>query len=399
VGGTGQVGSGGGGGSTGPGIDNGWSNGGDGGMGSPYIDFDGLGSKCYAGGGNGWGWSNGGGASYCGAGVGTWCSSGTNAVANTGSGGGPGARSSAGGNGADGIVIVRYPISASSTVLLKNDGQTIWKLFVDSLNRLNFFKDGTKATLTSSGQLGLGTNTPTAQLHIAAGTTTAGTAPIKLTSGTSLAIAEAGTLEYTTDDLFFTISTATARKRILLADPITGLTSTHIPFVTTNGRLTSSTNLVFVTDTLTLPKIVSTTSTTTGSIDVTSSINGPHTTTLTDNVATPMFAVTLADGAHTGGTIFYTIKVTGSNGIQTHSGVVSFSANRTGTTYTASILEAAQLEAAALSAGTLADTFSIVAAAGVATIKLNADSDRTAITVEQVVYTVVKNDTNSITYY
>ena len=72
--------------------------------------------------------------------------------------------------------------------------------------------------------------------NAAAGTTSI--APINLNSGTSLTTAVAGAVEFTTDDLFFTISTGTARKRVLFADATAGLTSGRVPYVTTNGRLT-----------------------------------------------------------------------------------------------------------------------------------------------------------------
>ena len=81
-----------------------------------------------------------------------------------------------------------------------------------------------------------GTTTPTARIHLAAGTATAGTAPLKFTSGTSLTTAVAGTVEFTTDDLFFTITTGTARKAFVLDDG-TRLTSGKYPKATTNGRL------------------------------------------------------------------------------------------------------------------------------------------------------------------
>ena len=56
---------------------------------------------------------------------------------------------------------------------------------------------------TNGGLVGIDI-APTARLHIKAGTATASTAPIKLTTGVSLTTAEAGTLEYTTPQLFFT---------------------------------------------------------------------------------------------------------------------------------------------------------------------------------------------------
>lgn len=99
-----------------------------------------------------------------------------------------------------------------------------------------FFRVGntTQAQMTSIGWF-VGTGgTPTARLHLAAGTT--GTSPFKFTSGTSLTTAEAGALEFTTDDFFATITTGAARKAFILDDG-TRLTSGKIPVATTNGRL------------------------------------------------------------------------------------------------------------------------------------------------------------------
>ncbi len=87
---------------------------------------------------------------------------------------------------------------------------------------------------------------PTALLHLAAGTTAATTAPLKFTSGTSMTTAEPGAVEMTTDDLFFTITTGAARKRLVLADPVGGLTSGRVSFTTTNGRQTDVSTFLFV---------------------------------------------------------------------------------------------------------------------------------------------------------
>ena len=110
------------------------------------------------------------------------------------------------------------------------------------------------------GRVGIGlTSTPTARLHLPAGTATASTAPLKFTTGVSNTAAEAGAVEFTTDDLFFVITTGTARKRLLMADPVGGLTSGRVPYATTNGRLTDDADLTFDTDTLTSTKIKTTT--------------------------------------------------------------------------------------------------------------------------------------------
>ena len=133
------------------------------------------------------------------------------------------------------------------------------KLFIDNAARASEADGRVKALiygvfsatavdqdLVVNGQLGLNI-TPTAWVTLPAGTTVAGTAPIKLTTGTSLTAAEAGTVEFTTDDLFFTITTGAARKEIALTE---GLTSGRVVFATTNGRLTDDADLTFNGDTL-----------------------------------------------------------------------------------------------------------------------------------------------------
>jgi hypothetical protein len=76
-----------------------------------------------------------------------------------------------------------------------------------------FFLDATGA-----GHLGLGVNTaPTALLHLGAGTATAGTAPLKFTSGPVLSAKEPGAWGFLTDRLYFTITTGSAEKEVVLA--------------------------------------------------------------------------------------------------------------------------------------------------------------------------------------
>jgi len=59
---------------------------------------------------------------------------------------------------------------------------------------------------------------------IRAGTASAGTAPLKFTSGTLMSSPEAGAVEYNTDALYFTIATGTVRKKIALYDDTSGAT-------------------------------------------------------------------------------------------------------------------------------------------------------------------------------
>jgi hypothetical protein len=112
-------------------------------------------------------------------------------------------------------------------------------LYVDSLTRggtANWAVYVAGTTLSYfGGHVGVGI-TPTAVLHLQAGSATANTAPLKLTSGTVLTTAEAGAIEFTTDDFFATITTGAARKAFILDDGAR-LTSGKIPIATTNGRL------------------------------------------------------------------------------------------------------------------------------------------------------------------
>lgn len=53
--------------------------------------------------------------------------------------------------------------------------------------------------------VGIGLTTPTSRLHLPAGTSSAGTAPIKLTAGTNLTTPENGAFEFDGTNLYFTV--------------------------------------------------------------------------------------------------------------------------------------------------------------------------------------------------
>lgn len=59
---------------------------------------------------------------------------------------------------------------------------------------------------SSSGNVGFGLSTPTALLHLGAGSVSAGSAPLKFTSGTNLTVVENGSLEYDGTDYFVSAS-------------------------------------------------------------------------------------------------------------------------------------------------------------------------------------------------
>lgn len=99
-----------------------------------------------------------------------------------------------------------------------------------------------KMTIRGNGNIGIGLTAPSAYLHIKAGTATASSAPLKFTSGTLLATPEAGAVEFVTDDYYATITTGAARQKFVLTG---GLTSGRVPYATTNGRLTDSSNFTY----------------------------------------------------------------------------------------------------------------------------------------------------------
>lgn len=132
-------------------------------------------------------------------------------------------------------------------------------------------------TVLFNGNSGFGQLIPTAVIHLKAGTATAGTSPLKFTSGTLLGTPEVGSVEFLTDKWYGTITTGAARKTFafLESPTFTGTVTIPTPFtlgatsVTTVGTKlnyltnatgttgTDTTNIVFSTSpTLLTPTIV-----------------------------------------------------------------------------------------------------------------------------------------------
>lgn len=109
-----------------------------------------------------------------------------------------------------------------------DSGETIF----DAPQGITFY--GTRMYVT--GKAGIGVASPTAALHIKAGSAAANTAPIKLTSGAVMTTPQAGAIEFLTDNFFVTITTGAARKALIL-DNGARLTSGKYPKASTNGRL------------------------------------------------------------------------------------------------------------------------------------------------------------------
>ena len=78
--------------------------------------------------------------------------------------------------------------------------------------------------IDTNGNTGFGLTVPTATVHIKAGTSTAGTAPLKLTSGTNLTTPEAGVFEFNGTNLFFTPNTT--RNSILMTGSVNTISPT-----------------------------------------------------------------------------------------------------------------------------------------------------------------------------
>lgn len=106
-----------------------------------------------------------------------------------------------------------------------------------SFNIRNAINGGTTVfTVLNNGNAGIGTTSPTASLHIKAGTAIANTAPIKLTSGVNLTTPESGAIEFSSSRLYFTPSTT--RETVAFISDITA--ASHVPV--TIGAIGSAPN-------------------------------------------------------------------------------------------------------------------------------------------------------------
>lgn len=106
-------------------------------------------------------------------------------------------------------LIVRNP-SASSNI------GTAYGIYIESITRggtANYALYSAGGLNYFAGNTGIGIS-PTSYLTLKAGTATAGTAPLKLTSGTLLTNPEVGAIEFLTDTLYYTSTTGTSRQGI-----------------------------------------------------------------------------------------------------------------------------------------------------------------------------------------
>ncbi len=88
-------------------------------------------------------------------------------------------------------------------------------LEIAAVDDIRFVTSGqNRININSSGNLGIGTTSPTAYLNIKAGSATAGTAPLKFTAGTNLGTTEAGAVEFDGAHLYFTATNGGTRYQL-----------------------------------------------------------------------------------------------------------------------------------------------------------------------------------------
>jgi hypothetical protein len=103
-----------------------------------------------------------------------------------------------------------YGLSSNGTGL--NSGALIWQNYYSS----SFHRILSIAPLSSDvsfgGKIGIGITTPTATLHLYAGSAGSNSAPLKFTAGTSLTVPEPGAVEFDGNNLFFTNASNTRQR-------------------------------------------------------------------------------------------------------------------------------------------------------------------------------------------
>lgn len=108
----------------------------------------------------------------------------------------------------------------------------------NGVNRFTLYAGG-NANFANS--LGLGSvSSPTARIHLPAGTATAGTAPLKFTSGTNLTTPESGSMEYDGTNLYFTpvVSRKAITYRKNVTSAVAALTASVDSCVVASGSFT-----------------------------------------------------------------------------------------------------------------------------------------------------------------
>lgn len=133
--------------------------------------------------------------------------------------------------------------SSGDAVRITQTGAGNALLIEDSTN-----PDATPFVVDALGDVGIGVSVPAALLHIAGGTASANTAPIKINSGTIQTTAEAGTIEFDGTTLYSTANTNFKRGAL----PLTNYSSGTGVALGTNTEATLANLLPAANDTITL---------------------------------------------------------------------------------------------------------------------------------------------------
>lgn len=122
-------------------------------------------------------------------------------------------------------ILVTGESSRTVAAVASNTSLTVTSAFSTSASSLSYTGGSNLIpfTVRGNGQVGIGTGTPSAMLHLPAGTANANTAPLKFTSGTSLTSPEAGAVEWDGTNLYISQTSGPTRKTIAYTDSnITG---------------------------------------------------------------------------------------------------------------------------------------------------------------------------------
>ncbi len=95
-----------------------------------------------------------------------------------------------------------------------NSDDGVWGDIIRQYIKKEHYDDGTDNAVNGGHQT----------ITVRAGTASAGTAPITLTSGTLMTASEVGAVEFNNDSLYFTITTGTSRRKVALYDDSAGAT-------------------------------------------------------------------------------------------------------------------------------------------------------------------------------
>jgi len=216
---------------------------------------------------------------------------------------------------------------------------------------------------TSSGQIGIGVNVPTARLHLAASSGSPGTAPLKLSLGTNLIGIEPGAIEYDGTHLYFSSTTNGGTRYQLdgqgLSLPLSSLTAATANNSILNGDFAQTWN--WNSSTATNPFTIASSSLTTGNLFSLANSKVSHTgnvLALTSNATAPTGGIAKFNftGNHSGnGMQINDITTSGAalaingTGIYTGAGLLEVNANSTTTGTAAAISTNALTTGTALS--------------------------------------------------